>query len=152
MAQNIQTEIKVTGIGYHFLLIFRNMSSRTKYRSFTMTDNTDQENKRIKPRWLPTSAVSVFKEGDTVCLGQLSNCSDSGVKIATYERMEPGSRLMLNVVDNSPKLANYRSGVCEIEIVWSGDLVSSMYEHGCKVTQKSDMFQNMIDSYQEAAS
>lgn len=117
-----------------------------------MIDKPAQENKRTSPRWLPASAVSVFKEGDTVCLGQLSNCSESGVRIATYERLEPGTKLMLNIVDNSPKLANYRNGVCEIEIVWSGDLVSSMYEHGCKVTQKSDMFQNMIDSYQEDAS
>lgn len=125
------------------------MTRHVTHRDIAMTNEISQDNKRISPRWLPSSAVSVFKEGDPTCLGQLSNCSDSGVRIATYERLEPGTKLVLNIIDNSPKIANYRSGVCEIEIIWSGDLVSSMYEHGCKVIQKSEMFQNMLESYQE---
>lgn len=115
-----------------------------------MMNQFNHKNKRTSPRWLPSSAVSVFKEGESLCLGQLSNCSKDGVSIVTYERLEPGTRLTLNIVDNSPQIANYRSGTCEIEIIWSGDLVSSMYEHGCKIITQSDMFQNMLESYEEA--
>ncbi len=116
-----------------------------------MMTELSKDNQRISPRWLPASAVSVFKKDDTQCLGQLSNCSEDGVRIATYDRLEPGTKLELNIVDNSPKIANYRSGIFEVEVIWSGDLVSSMYEHGCKVVNKSDMFQNMLESYQESA-
>lgn len=101
---------------------------------------------RIEPRWQLKSTVSVFREGGKDCLGLLVNWSSSGLMISSYQSLQIGDRLRIELVD----IVNdddRRTGSCEVEIMWCQELTPSLFGNGCKVLEGSDMLSTMMHDY-----
>ncbi|MFK4751038.1 MULTISPECIES: PilZ domain-containing protein [Oceanospirillaceae] len=111
-----------------------------------MNGHTEQ---RHTPRADISSNVSVFQQGDLSYLGLLLNCSDEGLMISTYEAIEPGTELNLELVDVRPDLDVHRTGFCQAEVVWSKPITPSLYSAGCRMKAPCNTLNGMIRSYQK---
>ena len=54
---------------------------------------------RMEPRWQLKSTVSVFQKGGNDCLGLLVNWSRSGLMISSYQALQEGETLDVDLVD-----------------------------------------------------
>lgn len=107
------------------------------------------EEQRIHPRAILKSSVSVFERGSKDYLGLLVDCSESGIKISSYEALSPGTRFELDLVDIPPNIDGRRTGQCIAEVVWSDKLTPSLYGNGCVISDASDMLKTMMKSYSQ---
>ncbi|WP_221799350.1 PilZ domain-containing protein [Oceanobacter mangrovi] len=106
---------------------------------------------REAPRTEVLTNVSVFKRDDLSYLGLLLNCSDNGLMISTYEAIQPGTRLQLELVDVRPETELHRTGFCDIEVVWSRPLTPSLFSAGCRLEAPCPTLHNMLRGYQQAS-
>lgn len=114
-----------------------------------MTANTDS---RMHPRWVLKSNVSVFEQQSKEYLGLLVDCSDQGLMISTYDSLEPGTKLFLELVDIPANVSDRRSGQCTAEVVWCDKITPSLYGNGFRIMECSPMLNSMIRSYVQAHS
>ena len=119
----------------------------------TATDmqDCDQAEQRIEPRWVLKSSVSVFLKETKECIGLLVNCSENGLMISTYQPLDVGQELDLDIVDIHPDMDGRRTGECHIEVRWSRPLNPSMFANGCRIVTASDEYTTMFKGYVEAA-
>lgn len=103
--------------------------------------------KRMHPRWVLKSNVSVFEQQSKEYLGLLVDCSDQGLMISTYDSLEPGTRVELELVDIPPHIADRRNGQCTAEVVWCDKITPSLYGSGFRIMEFSPMLASMIKSY-----
>lgn len=102
---------------------------------------------RMHPRWTLNSTVSVFERNSKDYLGLLVDCSDSGIMISSYEALQPGARIALDMVDIPPNIDGRRTGKCIAEVVWCDKITPSLYGNGCTISEVSDMMQTMMKGY-----
>lgn len=102
---------------------------------------------RMHPRWILKSNVSVFEQQSKEYLGLLVDCSDQGLMISTYDSLEPGTRLTLELVDIPDNVSDRRSGQCTAEVVWCDRITPSLYGNGFRIMEHSPMLASMIRSY-----
>ena len=92
-------------------------------------------------------SVSVFQQANKEYIGLLLNCSESGLMISSYDKITPGTRLQLELMDIPPHLDIHRKGTCTIEVVWSKLITPSLYGTGCRIEGASDSLHKMLRSY-----
>ncbi|WP_028294620.1 PilZ domain-containing protein [Oceanobacter kriegii] len=112
---------------------------------------TKQHELREEPRNELTTNVSVFRADDLSYVGLLLNCSDKGMMFSSYESIEPGTELGLELVDVRPASELHRTGFCKIEVVWSKPLTPSLYSVGCRLHSPCPTMHTMIRSYRQAS-
>lgn len=105
------------------------------------------KDKRMHPRWALKSNVSVFMQEDKEYVGLLVDCSEEGLMISTYDGLELGQRLKLDLVDVPPNTSDRRTGQCIAEVVWSDKITPSLYGNGFRIMEGSPMLNNMIKDY-----
>ena len=103
---------------------------------------------RMEPRWQLKSTVSVFIQGNKECVGLLVNWSSSGLMISSYQPLEHGKKLSIELVDIIND-EDRRTAPCEVEVVWSQELTPSLYGNGCRILSGSDMLDVMMRDYFE---
>lgn len=109
--------------------------------------NLPAADQRMHPRWVLKSSVSVFEQRSKEYLGLLVDCSEQGLMISTYDQLQPGTRLQLELVDIPPNIDDRRSGQCTAEVIWSDRITPSLYGHGFRIMESSPMLASMIRSY-----
>ncbi|MFY9180294.1 MAG: PilZ domain-containing protein [Venatoribacter sp.] len=109
--------------------------------------NTTTKEMRMHPRWQLKSTVSVFIETSKDYLGLLVDCSEQGLMISTYDSLEPGTLVDLEIVDVPANVDERRTGHCKAEVVWSDKITPSLYGNGFRLKESCSMFNNMINSY-----
>ena len=128
-----------------FCLIVQSQLAFSRAGEYTMKPAA--ADKRMQPRWVPHSNVSVFEHHSKEYLGLMVDCSSDGMMISTYDALPAGTRIQLDLIDIPPQVDSRRTGHCEIEVVWSDKISPSLYGTGCKIHQPDDMLHTMIDSY-----
>ncbi|MGB1091246.1 MAG: PilZ domain-containing protein [Oceanobacter sp.] len=114
-----------------------------------MTNTATQLNEmRLTQRVEPHTSITVFNNSDRSYLGEVLNCSETGVMFSIYEPIEPGTCLEIELVDVPPDIDTHRKGHCKAEVIWSHSITPSLYAAGCRVDESSDMFNTMMKSYQ----
>ncbi|MCT7358092.1 PilZ domain-containing protein [Thalassolituus pacificus] len=114
-----------------------------------MSTNSDHE-QRMHPRWILKSNVSVFERQSKEYLGLLVDCSEQGVMISTYDQLQPGTTLQIDLVDIAPHANSRRTGQCRAEVVWCDKITPSLYGSGCRISQQDDTFDVMLKGYSHA--
>lgn len=104
---------------------------------------------RMQPRWTLKSTVSIFLHDNKDYLGLLVDCSEDGIMISSYEALQPGTRLALDLVDIPPNIDDRRTGHCIAEVVRSDKLTPSLYGNGCSISGASDTLKTMIRGYRQ---
>lgn len=112
----------------------------------TIEINTGME-QHMEPRWVLQSSVSVFRQNSNECLGLMVNCSKNGLMISTYQPLEIGTKLDIDIVDIHHDMEGRRTGHCQIEIIWQQVLNPSMYANGCRVLSSSSEYLKMLTEY-----
>lgn len=102
---------------------------------------------RMHPRWVLKSNVSVFEQQTKEYLGLLVDCSDQGLMISTYDSLEPGTRVLLELVDIPANVSDRRSGQCTAEVVWCDKITPSLYGNGFRIMEHTPMLASMLRSY-----
>lgn len=110
----------------------------------TVQTSADQ---RMEPRWVLKSTVSVFQTDTKEYLGLLVNCSTAGLMLSTYQPMEPGITITIDLVDIPPNIDGRRTGQCTAEVMWSDQLTPSLYGSGCRVIEATDIMRSMMKQY-----
>ena len=103
----------------------------------------------VEPRWILQSSVSVFLQDSKECLGLMVNCSKNGLMISSYQPLQVGSVLNVDIVDIHPDMDGRRTGHCQIEIIWQQTLNPCMYANGCRVISSSSEYIKMLHQYIE---
>jgi len=104
----------------------------------------------MHPRWILKSNVSVFERQSKEYLGLLVDCSEQGVMISTYDQLQPGTTLQIDLVDIAPHANSRRTGQCRAEVVWCDKITPSLYGSGCRISQQDDTFDVMLKGYSHA--
>ncbi len=107
--------------------------------------------KRMHPRWVLKSSVSVFEQKTKEYLGLLVDCSEQGLMISTYDSLKLGTRFALELVDVPQELNERRSGQCIAEVVWSAKLTPSLYGNGFRIMEHSPTLGAMLRCYAQDA-
>lgn len=105
------------------------------------------KDKRMHPRWVLKSNVSVFVQQSKEYLGLLVDCSNQGLMISTYDSLAPGTRFNLELIDIPPHVADRRTGSCVAEVVWSDKLTPSLYGNGFRIMEVCPTLSTMINDY-----
>ena len=101
---------------------------------------------RMEPRWLLESKVSAFTQTEDSYVGLIVNWSYNGLMISTYQALEIGQVLELELVDITHDHSK-RTARCTVEVVWNQELTPSLHSNGLFVREGSDVLMSMIREY-----
>lgn len=103
---------------------------------------------RIHPRTILSSTVSVFNQETKEYIGLLVDVSESGLMLSSYQPLNNGEILNVDIVEIPKDKAQRVTGKLKIEIVWSQMVNSSMHGNGCHIIEQDVAAENMLKSYQ----
>lgn len=107
------------------------------------------KNQRQFTRKSVSTHVSIFLQDDAKYMGTLADYSDGGIMVSSYQPILVGQVFHFTMVDIPNNIGQKRSGVIEVESVWSHQLTPTLYGTGFKLLNSDENAKAMFLSYDQ---
>lgn len=107
------------------------------------------KNQRQFTRKSVSTHVSIFLQDDAQYIGTLADYSEGGIMVSSYQPVAVGKVFHFTMVDIPNNIGQKRSGVIEVESVWSHQLNPTLFGTGFKLLNLDEKAAAMFLSYDQ---